>query len=187
LEAIASAPPGGAAVPLASEKQAGQGRREPAYLGIRGQPRTQHGAALQPAEVRWALPGRARALRRGRRFLSPCQGRRTLNGTLLSAREVARRYGPHVALAPTSLDVRGGETLALIGPNGAGKSTLLSILAGALERGGERVVAPEPPPRGGWGPRRPAHYTKLPPRETLDLSARLERVPEPKARARRLL
>ena len=110
-----------------------------------------------------------------------------MNGTLLSARGVARRYGPHVALAPTSLDVRGGETLALIGPNGAGKSTLLSILAGALEPDEGKVVATEPPPRVGWVPQRPAQYTKLTPRENLELFARLERVPEPRARARRLL
>ena len=110
-----------------------------------------------------------------------------MNGTLLSARGVARRYGLHVALAPTSLDVRGGETLALIGPNGAGKSTLLSILAGALEPDEGKVVATEPPPRVGWVPQRPAQYTKLTPRENLELFARLERVPEPKARARRLL
>ena len=43
------------------------------------------------------------------------------------------RFGSQVALEPTDIDVRGGETLALIGPNGAGKSTLLSVLAGALE------------------------------------------------------
>ncbi|MDX6400785.1 MAG: type transport system ATP-binding protein, partial [Gaiellaceae bacterium] len=52
---------------------------------------------------------------------------------MLRAREVARRFGAQVALEPTDLEVRGGETLALIGPNGAGKSTLLALLAGALE------------------------------------------------------
>jgi ABC-2 type transport system ATP-binding protein len=110
-----------------------------------------------------------------------------LSAALLSARGVARRYGHHVALAPTSLDVRGGETLAFIGPNGAGKSTLLSILAGALEPDEGEVVAVEPPPRVGWVPQRPAQYAKLTPRENLELFARLEGVPEPRARARRLL
>ena len=51
---------------------------------------------------------------------------------LLSARGIARSFGRHAALEPTSLDVRGGEVLGLVGPNGAGKSTLVSILAGAL-------------------------------------------------------
>ncbi|MGH3114987.1 MAG: ATP-binding cassette domain-containing protein, partial [Gaiellaceae bacterium] len=36
-------------------------------------------------------------------------------------------------------------------------------------------------------PQRPAQYAKLTPRENLELFARLERVPEPTARARRLL
>jgi ABC-2 type transport system ATP-binding protein len=110
-----------------------------------------------------------------------------LNGALLSARGVARRYGPHVALAPTSLDVRPGETLALIGPNGAGKSTLLSILAGALKPDEGTLVVSEPQPRVGWVPQQPAQYARLTPRENLELFARLERVPEPLVRARRLL
>ena len=52
---------------------------------------------------------------------------------MLRARGVARRFGTHVALEPTDVDVNAGEALALIGPNGAGKSTLLALLAGALE------------------------------------------------------
>ena len=42
-------------------------------------------------------------------------------------------YGDLVALAPTDLDVRAGETIALVGSNGSGKSTLLHLLAGLLE------------------------------------------------------
>lgn len=110
-----------------------------------------------------------------------------MSGALLSARSVARRYGPHVALAPTTLDVLGGEVLALIGPNGAGKSTLLSILAGALDPDEGEVVAPDPPPRVGWVPQRPAQYARLTPRENLELFARLEAVPEPQEAADGLL
>jgi ABC-2 type transport system ATP-binding protein len=95
---------------------------------------------------------------------------------LVAAREVARRFGSHVALAPTSVDVRAGEALALIGPNGAGKSTLLSILAGALEPSRGHVVRREPPPRIGWVPQRPAQYGRLSARENLELFARLEGV-----------
>ena len=105
---------------------------------------------------------------------------------LLRARGVARRYGSHVALEPTDIDVCGGEALALIGPNGAGKSTLLSILAGALapsaghvERvGGVRV---------GWVPQRPAFYDRLTARENLALFARLEAEARPASVAERLL
>ncbi|HEX2044420.1 MAG TPA: ABC transporter ATP-binding protein [Gaiellaceae bacterium] len=110
-----------------------------------------------------------------------------MSPALLSARGVARRYGAHVALAPTSVDVRGGETLALVGPNGAGKSTLLSILAGALAPDEGAVTVATPAPRVGWVPQRPAQYAKLTPRENLELFARLEGVTEPDARARRLL
>jgi ABC-2 type transport system ATP-binding protein len=110
-----------------------------------------------------------------------------VNGTLLAARGVARRYGSHVALAPMTLDVRGGEILALIGPNGAGKSTLLSILAGALDPDEGDVVAAEPAPRVGWVPQRPAQYARLTARENLELFARLEEVPEPRESAQELL
>jgi ABC-2 type transport system ATP-binding protein len=86
-----------------------------------------------------------------------------------------------------TLDVRGGEILALIGPNGAGKSTLLSILAGALDPDEGDVVAPEPAPRVGWVPQRPAQYARLTARENLELFARLEEVPEPRESAQELL
>jgi ABC-2 type transport system ATP-binding protein len=110
-----------------------------------------------------------------------------VNGTLLAARGVARRYSSHIALAPMTLDVRGGEILALIGPNGAGKSTLLSILAGALDPDEGHVVAPEPAPRVGWVPQRPAQYARLTARENLELFARLEGVPEPRESTQELL
>ena len=106
---------------------------------------------------------------------------------LLSARGVARRFGSRVALAPTTLDVRAGEALALVGPNGAGKSTLLSVLAGALAPSEGRVVAGEPSPRIGWVPQRPAQYGRLSARENLELFARLEGVGDVEATVRRLL
>jgi ABC-2 type transport system ATP-binding protein len=109
------------------------------------------------------------------------------DGVLLSARGVSRRYGRHVALASTSLDVQAGQALALIGPNGAGKSTLLSILAGALVPDEGKVVVSNSGLKVGWVPQLPAQYARLTPRENLELFARLERVAEPDARARRLL
>lgn len=92
---------------------------------------------------------------------------------MLRARAVARRFGTHVALEPTDVDVRAGEALALIGPNGAGKSTLLALLAGALEPsagGVDRVGAVQV----GWVPQRTAFYDRLTARENLELFARLE-------------
>jgi len=103
---------------------------------------------------------------------------------LLRAVGVARRYGDLEALAPTDLDLHGGETVALVGPNGAGKSTLLSILAGALTPSSGHV---EVHARTGWVPQRPAHYARLSARENLELFARLEGVTDPDAAAGRLL
>jgi ABC-2 type transport system ATP-binding protein len=98
-----------------------------------------------------------------------------------------RRYGSHIALAPTTLDVRRGEALALVGPNGAGKSTLLSILAGALDASAGTVVVPHPSPRIGWVPQRPAQYGRLSARENLELFARLEGVDDVDRTVARLL
>ena len=91
---------------------------------------------------------------------------------------MTRRFGDHVALQPTDLDVRPGEALALVGPNGAGKSTLLAILAGALEPS-EGTVERAEGVRAGWMPQRPAHYGRLSPRQNLELFARLEGAGDP--------
>jgi ABC-2 type transport system ATP-binding protein len=96
----------------------------------------------------------------------------------LAARGVTRRFGDHVALHPTDLDVRPGEALALVGPNGAGKSTLLAILAGALEPS-EGSVERHEGVRAGWMPQRPAHYGRLSPRQNLELFAGLEGAGDP--------
>ena len=93
---------------------------------------------------------------------------------MIQARGVSRRYGAHVALHETDFDLRSGELVALVGPNGAGKSTLLSVLAGALEPSTgtvERHVST------GWAPQRSALYSRLTPRENVELFARLARAP----------
>jgi ABC-2 type transport system ATP-binding protein len=97
---------------------------------------------------------------------------------LLAARGVTRRFGDHVALHPTDIDVRPGEALALVGPNGAGKSTLLAILAGALEPNEGKVERDEGV-RAGWMPQRPAHYGRLSARQNLELFAGLEGAGDP--------
>ena len=50
--------------------------------------------------------------------------------TLLSVREVTKRFGGLVAVDGVSFDVHQGTIKALIGPNGAGKSTLFNALTG---------------------------------------------------------
>jgi ABC-type multidrug transport system ATPase subunit len=107
------------------------------------------------------------------------------DGPLLVARGVSRRFGEHVALAATDLEVHRGEALALVGPNGAGKSTLLAILAGAVEPS-EGTVERAEGVRAGWMPQRPAHYGRLSPRQNLELFARLEQAGDPERMLERL-
>jgi ABC-2 type transport system ATP-binding protein len=105
---------------------------------------------------------------------------------LLAARGVTRRFGDHVALHPTDLEVQVGDAVALVGPNGAGKSTLLALLAGSLPPSGGSV-ARAPGTTVGWAPQRAGHYGRLTPRENLELFAQLAGEPDAPARATALL
>jgi ribose transport system ATP-binding protein len=80
---------------------------------------------------------------------------------LLEVRNVAKRYGPVVALKSAELVVEPGEVHALLGANGAGKSTLVKILtgvirhdAGTIQLNGKdiRIGSPEGARRAGLAP-----------------------------------
>ena len=66
--------------------------------------------------------------------------------TLVSFRDAALGYGNTPALTGLTLDVFGGQALALVGPNGGGKTTLMrgivggcSILSGSVRVDAERI------------------------------------------------
>lgn len=50
--------------------------------------------------------------------------------TLLSLRNLTRRYGGNIAVNDVGFDVAEGEILGIMGANGAGKTTLFAMIAG---------------------------------------------------------
>ncbi len=81
--------------------------------------------------------------------------------SLLEVRNVAKRYGPVVALKSADLVLEPGEVHALLGANGAGKSTLVKVLtgvirhdAGTIQVNGKdvRIGSPEGARRVGFAP-----------------------------------
>src|SRR6202453_4581088 len=57
-------------------------------------------------------------------------GNQIAPATLLSVRNVAKRFGKNAVLRDISLNVAEGEFLTILGESGSGKTTLLRIIAG---------------------------------------------------------
>lgn len=55
-----------------------------------------------------------------------------MSNTLLSAKNITRRFGGLVAINNVSVDLNQGAVHAVIGTNGAGKSTLVGVLSGEI-------------------------------------------------------
>jgi branched-chain amino acid transport system ATP-binding protein len=53
--------------------------------------------------------------------------------TILSLRNLNKRYGALVVTDDVSFDVEKGEILGVLGPNGAGKTTLFNLVAGTMK------------------------------------------------------
>lgn len=66
--------------------------------------------------------------------------------SVVSVKQLVKRYGRSTALAGVTFDVHKGEIFALLGPNGAGKTTTVEILEGyrSPDEGGVRVLGLDP-------------------------------------------
>lgn len=111
----------------------------------------------------------------------------------ISARGVRKQFGDFVALQTLDLDVRAGECVGLLGPNGAGKTTFIGCLYGIVRRSaGELAVFGLDPDRAareikeriGVVPQENALDEDLTVLENLQLYARFEGVPNPRASRR---
>jgi ABC-2 type transport system ATP-binding protein/nitrous oxidase accessory protein len=110
--------------------------------------------------------------------------------SMLSIRNVTKRYGPVTALEDVSLDVTGGEILAIVGSNGAGKTTLIKCALGLVGFEGQVLIndldvvkhGKEARRLVGYLPQNPALHGDLTVRETAEFYAQLRRVPIERAR-----
>jgi len=59
--------------------------------------------------------------------------------TLLSTRDLGRRFGGLMAVSAVNFTLDQGEIRAVIGPNGAGKTTFVSLIAGRLPPSSGRI------------------------------------------------
>jgi len=71
-----------------------------------------------------------------------------MSGVTVILRDASKNYGDHVAVQGVSLELRGGERIALVGHNGAGKSTLIKLMLGLIRpTAGTVLVLGEDPAR----------------------------------------
>jgi len=112
--------------------------------------------------------------------------------SLVSVRNLHRRYGSLHAVKGVSFELHRGEVLGLLGPNGAGKTTTMQMICGALAPtsgeiliDGEDLLNAPLQTKGkiGYLPERPPLYTELSVDEYLFYCARLRHVARSRTRA----
>jgi putative spermidine/putrescine transport system ATP-binding protein len=64
----------------------------------------------------------------------------TMTAQPLTLGGVTHSYGAGLAVDNVTLEVKGGELIALLGPSGCGKTTLLRIVAGFIQQGSGKVI-----------------------------------------------
>ena len=55
-----------------------------------------------------------------------------MSATIMSCSRISKRYGKNQAVSAVSLDLLGGQCIALLGRNGAGKTTICDMLVGIV-------------------------------------------------------
>jgi heme exporter protein A len=115
----------------------------------------------------------------------------TQTPTGLRFENIDKRYGGLYALRSISLEIAGGECVALAGRNGSGKTTLLRIASRLVRPSTGTVSFPNAPTPSTVRPGYVAHstmvYDELTAEENLVLFARLLNVDQSAARAEALL
>ena len=116
---------------------------------------------------------------------TPARARGRRAAPVLEVDGLSKSFGERVALRDVSLDVRGGELLAVLGPNGAGKTTLLSILAGITRPDSGRITTSNGDV--GWVPQQAGVYRRLTVEENLRLFSHMEGVTDVEGTVDRML
>lgn len=110
---------------------------------------------------------------------------------IIQTEGLTRRYGRQAAVDGLSLEINEREVFGFLGPNGAGKTTTILMLLGLTEptAGCARVLGFDPAHdpleikrQVGYLPENVGFYDDMTGRENLRYMARLNRLPEDKAR-----
>ncbi len=113
--------------------------------------------------------------------------------TVITARDLTRRYGNVVAVDHVDLEIRRGEIFGFVGPNGSGKTSILKMVTGLLPPSsgevrvhGRALASTDVAQRRrvGYMSQGFSLYGELTVRRNLELHARLYDVPEAEVAAR---